>query len=312
MRYSEAEAAHERALAFAREESDQALALLCADLAALQSVATACTATLASALAGVSSGDSDDWTAEWSLDIVPSQGPNAVEGMMREGDSSSSEEAQMKGSEEAAVLLKDVAETAAQCLGRLLSEAAALKTTKSDLESRLHSASDDCHKAQQQVQVQTEQLAQGAAEYAEQAERLKQEFDEERSSLQLRLEDSGKLASALETSQVQLQARLSMLQQERAAAQDAQNALEQVHAELQDRMRAAHEKAESLQAELETCATAMQALQDELAQAAASLDTERLLRNQAQEELAAARQAGADLERQLDIVTNRTAKVENH
>ena len=311
MRHSEAEAAHERALAFAREESDQALALVCADLAALQSAATACTAVLASALAGVSSKGSDEWTADWSLDLVPSQGPDPGEEIKQAGSSSSSAEAQVKGSEEAARFLKHCTETAAQCIERLFSGAKALKLGNSDLKSRLNSALDDCHKAQQHVQLQTEQLAQSAAERSEQAERLKQDFDEQHSSLQQQLDDSGKLASALETSQVQLQARLSMLQQESAALQDAHKALEQAHAGLQDQMQAARKSAESLQAELETGAAARQALQDELAQATASLQTERLLRTQAQEELAAVRQAGADLERQLDIANNREAKVKD-
>ena len=312
LQHSEAEAAHERALAFAREESDQALALVCADLATLQNVATSCTAALASALAGVGSGDLDDWTADWSLDPVPSQGvSDAEQETVQARMSTGIEKSEARGSDKAARELKHSVETAEGHSKRMSLYAAALKDERSDLECRMKTALDDCHKAEQRVQLLTEQLADSAAQRAEQAERLQQDLEQQRCSLQLELEDSRRIASALETSQVQLQARLSMLQQEGASLQDAHRALEQVHAELQGQMRVAHVDAQSLHAELEAGATAKQALQDELAQAGASFDAERLLRAQAQEELAAARQAGADLERQLDAASKGAAKVQN-
>ena len=312
MRYSEAEAAHGRALTFAREESDEALALVCADLAALQSAATACAATLTSALAGADIGGSDAWTADWSLGPAPSQDANDVEqGTVLVGMTTASEDAEARGSDAAVKKLKDSVGAAEACIKRVSLHAAVLNNVKSDLECRVETASRDCHAAEQRAQLLTEQLADSAAQRAEQAERLKQDLEQQRRSLQVELEDSRRIASTLETSQVQLQARLSMLQQEGASLQNAHRALEQVHAELQGQMQVAHEDAQSLRAELDAGATAKQALQDELAQAGAALDTERLLRAQAQEELAAACQAGADLERQLDAANKGAAKVQN-
>ena len=309
-RSSEARAAHERALTFAREESDQALALVCADLAALQSAVTACTARLTSAPAGVGHGDSDDQAADQSLEALPSQDLSTIQqDPLHPGLNTGSQEAQVKGSEEAANKLRRCTEAAADCIRTTSLEATDLRKDKLELESRLKSALAECQDEQQRVELLTEQLAESAAQQAQQAEQLRQDSDEQRSSFQLELEDSRKIASALQTSQVQLQARLSMLQQEGASLQDAHSALEQAHTELQTQMQAALENAESLRTELETGAAARQALQDELAQAGASLDTERLLRAQAQEELEAARQVGADLERQLGIATKGAAKV---
>ena len=310
MRFTEAEAAHERALAFAREESDQALALVCADLAALQSAVIACTATLTSGVASADSSTSDDRTADGGLHPAPSQSiSEADEGAVQTGMSPGSGTAEVNGSEEAASKLKHCTEAAAECMKRTCLEVAALMDEKDELRARWRDLSTECLHEQQRVELLTEQLAKSAAQHAQQAEQLKHDADEQRSSFQLELEDSRKIASALQTSQVQLQARLSMLQQEGAALQDAHKALEQAHAELQGKMQAAKEDAESLRAELETSIAAKQALEAELVQAGSSLDTERLLRAQAEEELAAARQAGADLERQMDMAGKGAAKV---
>ena len=284
---------------------------MCADLAALQSAVTACNGRLTSALAGVGSSDTDVCAADGSLEALPSQDLSTAEqGTVQPCVSTGSPEVEVKGSEEAASKLKHCTEAAAECIKRIFLEAAALKDEKHKLKSRLKIALADCQDEQQRVQLLTEQLAESAAQQAQQAEQLKQDLNEQRCSFQLELEDSRKVASALQTSQVQLQARLSMVQQEGASLRDAHKALQQAHTELQDRLEVARAEAESLCAELKTASAAKQALQDELAQAPASLDTERLLRAQAQEELEAARQTGADLERQLDVANKGVAKVQ--
>ena len=318
LQYSETEAASERALAFAREESDQALALVCAELAAVKSAVAACTELLMSALADTGSDDS----ADQSLEAVPSQALSCADQADKQTgsgrDASLIEDAEASTSDEGARKLRQCTETAAERIRRVCPEAAALRQEREQLESQLSSTSCDLERALQRMEVLNDVVAAAtsaaddAAQRAEHAESANMEIRQLRDSLQQELQDLRGNASALETSQVQLQARLSMLQEEKSSLKNALQALEQAHAELQNQMWNANEERESLLADVEAVNVVKETVQSELAQTVASLDAERLLRTQAQEELTTACEAGADLERQLDAANKGAAKVPDH
>ena len=103
-----------------------------------------------------------------------------------------------------------------------------------------------------------------------------------------------------------------MLQQAKAALEDACAAKDSANAELVDQLEGLQRTVQRLEAEARESKAAREALQGELARSAASLGSEALLRMQAQEELAAARQAGDDLVRQLEAASKASAKVRGH
>jgi len=318
LQFSETEAASERALAFAREESDQALALICAQLVAMKSAVATCTELLMSALADTGSNNSPDR----SLEAVPSQALSYAgqenEQTGSERDASLIDDAETSTSDEEARKLRQCTETAAECIRRVCPEAAALRQERDQLESQLSSALCDLEHAMRRMDVLEDVVAAAtsaadeAVQRAEHAESANMEVQQLRDSLQQELQDLRGNASALETSQVQLQARLSMLQEEESSLKHALQALEQGHAELQNQMWNANVERESLLADVQAVNVAKEAVQSELAQTVASLDVERLLRAQAQEELMAACEAGADLERQLGAANKGAAKVPDY
>ena len=314
-RFSQAEAAHKRALAFAREESDQALALVCAELAALQSAAAAASEALASALTVTGMQPALSYAAPEAAG-PPEQKPEGPTGpwMVLSGQ----ERGSAASPEEAARKLKRCSEAAAECVREVCAEAASLAQERGRLTSDLADSSANCQQATQRTTLLTQQLgaatsaAHSATQRAQQAERANEQLTESEASLQQELRGLRGHVSALEISQMQLEARLSMLQQAKAALEEACAAKDSAKAELVDQSEGLQRTVQRLEAEARESKAAREALQGELARSVASLGAEALLRAQAQEELAAARQAGDDLVRQLEAASRASAKVRGH
>ena len=316
-RLSEAEAAHERALAFAREESDQALALVCADLAALQSAVAAASEAIASVLTVTGMQPALGCDAAASEAAGPAERkPEGPTGLRRR--LSGQERSSAASPEEAACKVKWCSEAAAECIRRVCAEAASLAQERGRLASDLADSSANYQQATQRISVLTQQLAaatsaaHNATQRAQQAERANQQLTESEASLQQELQGLRGNASALEVSQVQLEARLSMLQQAKAALEEACAAKDSANAELVAQLEGLQGTVQRLEAEARESKATREALQGELARSAASLGAETLLRTQAQEELAAARQAGDDLVCQLEAASRASAKVRGH
>ena len=157
-RFSEAEAAHERALAFAREESDQALALVCAELAALQSAVAAASEALASALTvtGMQPALSCDAAASEAAGPAE-QKPEGPTGLRR--GLSGQERGSAPSPEEAARMVKSCSEAAAECIREICAEAASLAQERGRLASDLADSSVNYQQATQRITVLTQQLA---------------------------------------------------------------------------------------------------------------------------------------------------------
>ena len=316
-RFSEAEAAHERALAFAREESDQALALVCAELAALQSAVAAASEALASALTitGMQPALSFDTAAPEAAGPAEQkpEGPTGLRMFL-----SGKERGSAASPEEAARKLKRCSEAAAECVREVCAEAASLAQERGRLASDLADSSANCQQATQRTTLLTQQLgaatsaAHSATQRAQQAERANEQLTESEASLQQELRGLRGHVSALEISQVQLEARLSMLQQAKADLEDACAAKDSANAQLVDQSEGLQRTVQRLKAEARESKAAREALQGKLARSVASLGAEALLHAQAQEELAAARQAGDDLVRQLEAASRASAKVRGH
>ena len=324
-RCTDAEAAQERALAFAREESDQALALVCAELAALLSAASACTEALSSAFAHA--GEDDTARAGWNPDPTPQQ--PAEEGQSQpHADNQDKVEtaggrldsgvvirtARMR-SEEAACALRQCSTAAAERLCKVCEELSSVSEEKGRLAVCLAAASGQLSDVQQRAEALAEQLeaatsaADSAAQRADQAEGSLQVLQQQHAALVQGEEDLIRQHAGLETSHVQLQARLSMLQQAKAALEDSSCAREQAIAELKGQIQQLQQQKDELRAEAEVLAGEREALRDELAREVASSGAERALHLQAREELAEARQAGATLEAQLDTANKAASKV---
>ena len=324
-RCTDAEAVQERALAFAREESDQALALVCAELAALLSAASACTEALSSALAHAGEGDAA--RAGWDPDLAPQQ--PAEEG---QSQPHADEEEKLKPaagrldsgaviktarmrSEEAACALRQCSTAAAERLCKVYEELSSVSEEKESLLLELATSSGKLSDVQQRAETLAEQLvaatsaASSAAQRAEQAEDSLQVLQQQHAALVQAEQDLNRQHAGLETSHVQLQARLSMLQQAKAALEDSSHTQEQAIAELKEQTQELQQRKKGLQAEAEGLVRDREALRDELAREAASSGAERTLHAQAREELAEARQAGASLEAQLDTANKAASKV---
>ena len=322
---NDAEAVQERALAFAREESDQALALVCAELAALLSAASACTEALSSALAHA--GESDAAWTGWDTDLGPQQSAekeqsqpradqeedlNAAAGRLDSGIVIRT--AQMR-SEEAACALRQCSRAAAERLCKVCEKLSSVSQEKERLAADLAATSGQLSDVQQRAEALAEKLeaatsaADSAAQRAERAEASLQVLQQQHAALVQGEQDLNRQHASLETSHVQLQARLSMLQQAKAALEDSCHTQEQAILELKEQIQELQQQKEGLQAEAEVLARDREALREELAREVASLGAERTLHAQAREELAEARQAGATLEAQLETANKTAAKV---
>ena len=312
-------------MAFAREESDQALALVCAELAALLSTTNACTEALFSALAHTGKGDAA-W-AGWDPDLAPQQpaeegqsqphadGEERLESAAGRLDSGVVIRAAQMRSEEAAGALRQCSTAAAERLCKVCEKLSSVSEEKERLAADLAATSGKLYDLQQHTEALAEQLeaatsaAGSAAQRADRAEDSLQVLQQQHAALAQSEEELSRQHAGLETSHVQLQARLSMLQQAKAALEDSSHAQEQAIVELKEQIQELQQQKQELQAETEVLAGDREALRDELAREVASSGAERTLHAQAREELAEARQAGATLEAQLDAATKAASKV---
>ena len=318
--------ARERALAFAREESDQALALVCAELAALLTAASACTEALSSALAHAGEGDNAAW-AGWSPDLAPQQpaerGQSQPHADQEENTGPAAgrldcgvviRTAQLR-SEEAARALRQCSTAAAERLCEVCEKLSSVREEKERLATDLAATSGELSNVQQRAETLAEQVAaatsaaDSAAQRADRAEDSLQALQQQHVALVQGEQDLNRQHAGLETSHVQLQARLSMLQQAKAALEDSSSTQEQAIVELKEQIQELQQQMEELQARAGGLARNKEALRDELAREVASSGAERTLHAQAREELAEARQAGASLEAQLDTANKAALKV---
>lgn len=305
-------------MAFAREESDQALAFVCGELAALMSAAGASTQALMSALADM--GSNDDTAADEDTHQAQLQPAGNTESGENESEQAGAEGTSAEGAsgaEEAVRRLRAVSEAGGDAVKRLSQDLLMLRAEREHLATDLAEASGGCWEAERRAEALTERLAaatsaaERAAQRAQRAEQAAQLLEQQQARLTQELEGLRGSCAALETSRVQLEARLSMLQQAKDALEDALEDQERTNGDLEEQVQQLQEDLKSLRAISEEGEAARAALQGELSGAVASLGAERSLRAQAQEELAEARQAGISLERQLEATRKDLAKVCN-